>query len=365
MSNGRRTSAVVGLAVLVFFAHSSVSQANQVLVLHGTGDYAEVPITNPGTTDLCLPYRAPVTFSAWFKFQSLPVDQAVLVGFHDAYTLSYLGTGNSRIQLQFQGSGGTFQTPTNNFVQNYWYHYAFIYDGTNGFSYINGSLVTNSANYGRRWPGVTNLFIGCSSESASGYWNGSIDEVTIWGKMISSQELTNCMSGNLVGNESGLVSWWSFNDGTASDSSTNTHDGVLRGTATIEVDDFDMTGHDSDRDGVSNEWTLQHFGHLTGQAGDQSLAGDDPDGDGYTNLEEYQNGGNPKVFDIGSTYVWTAIEVGWKTVSGTNYQVQTTTDLVSNNWVNLGSNIVGNGAINTILDSTRTNAHKFYRVVVP
>jgi hypothetical protein len=142
-------------------------------------------------------------------------------------------------------------------------------------------------------------------------------------------------------------------------------DGLSRLFAgTVDMGAYE-TRYDSDGDGTPDAWMLQYFGHLTGQAGDKSLAGDDPDGDGYTNLEEYQNGGNPKVFDIGSAYIWTAIEVGWKTVSGTNYQVQTITDLTSNNWVNLGSNIVGNGAITTILDSTRTNAHKFYRVVVP
>lgn len=125
------------------------------------------------------------------------------------------------------------------------------------------------------------------------------------------------------------------------------------------------THFDSDGDGIPDAWTLQYFGHITGQVGDKSLASDDADGDGYTNLEEYQNGGNPKVFDIGSAYVWTAIEVGWKSVSGTNYQVQCVTDLAATNWVNLGSNIVGNGAVQSVLDSCRTNTHKFYRVTVP
>jgi hypothetical protein len=122
---------------------------------------------------------------------------------------------------------------------------------------------------------------------------------------------------------------------------------------------------DTDADGIPDWWMVLHFGHPTGQAGDQSLAGDDPDHDAYTNLEEFQNGGNPKVFDIGSAYIWTAVEIGWKGVAGTNYQVQYTTNLSSGNWTNWGGTIVGNGSMNTVLDSTRTNACKFYRVVVP
>jgi len=122
---------------------------------------------------------------------------------------------------------------------------------------------------------------------------------------------------------------------------------------------------DTDGDGIPDWWMIQYFGHPTGQAGDHSLAGDDPDGDGYTNLEEFQNGGNPLKFDVGSAYIWTAVEIGWKGVAGTNYQVQYATDLAKGNWTNWGGTIVGNGSTTTILDSTRTNIHKFYRVVVP
>ena len=139
------------------------------------------------------------------------------------------------------------------------------------------------------------------------------------------------------------------------------------GTGTRTYDDRGAYEYnpDTDRDGIQDWWMLQHFGHPTGQASDQSLAQDDPDGDNYTNLEEYHNGTDPRNFDIGPAMIWTAVEIGWKTVAGTNYQVQSTTDLASSNWDNFGSVIVGNGLTNTVFDSTRTNSHKFYRVVVP
>lgn len=44
---------------------------------------------------------------------------------------------------------------------------------------------------------------------------------------------------------------------------------------------------DSDQDGLPDDWELEHFGDLT-QSGN-----DDFDDDGYTNLQEYQNGTNP------------------------------------------------------------------------
>jgi hypothetical protein len=45
---------------------------------------------------------------------------------------------------------------------------------------------------------------------------------------------------------------------------------------------------DSDGDGLADAWEQQHFGTLNAQPGD------DPDGDGMTNLQEYRSGTDPK-----------------------------------------------------------------------
>src|SRR4051812_25644631 len=48
---------------------------------------------------------------------------------------------------------------------------------------------------------------------------------------------------------------------------------------------------DTDGDGMDDAWEIQYFGNLA-----QTASGDF-DGDGMTNLEEYQNGFNPTVND--------------------------------------------------------------------
>ncbi len=55
---------------------------------------------------------------------------------------------------------------------------------------------------------------------------------------------------------------------------------------------------DSDGDGIPDWWMLQYFGHPTGEAGDDSLAGDDANGDGISNLEAYQTGAEPIVMPV-------------------------------------------------------------------
>ena len=52
------------------------------------------------------------------------------------------------------------------------------------------------------------------------------------------------------------------------------------------------TQADDDRDGMVDSWELTHFGNLS--RGSSSDSSSDFDGDGYTDLEEYMNGTDPK-----------------------------------------------------------------------
>jgi len=52
---------------------------------------------------------------------------------------------------------------------------------------------------------------------------------------------------------------------------------------------FTVAELDSDADGLADWWELQYFGNLN------QTAGGDPDGDGISNLQEYQQGRNPTV----------------------------------------------------------------------
>jgi len=64
--------------------------------------------------------------------------------------------------------------------------------------------------------------------------------------------------------------------------------------------------------------------------------------------------------------IWTAVEIGWQSVSGVVYQVQWTTNLPDTNaWADLGGTVTGNGGTSSVFDSTRAKEEAEYRVVVP
>jgi len=61
--------------------------------------------------------------------------------------------------------------------------------------------------------------------------------------------------------------------------------------------------------------------------------------------------------------IWPAVEVGWVSATNRLYQVQWTSQLNPNAWIDLGPPVRGNGSTNSVLDSTRDQPKKFYRVL--
>lgn len=57
---------------------------------------------------------------------------------------------------------------------------------------------------------------------------------------------------------------------------------------------FDIS---SGGDGIPDKWRQEYFGHPLGQPEDHSLADDDADGDGFSNLEEFQARTSPRAAD--------------------------------------------------------------------
>lgn len=107
-----------------------------------------------------------------------------------------------------------------------------------------------------------------------------------------------------------------------------------------------LTILDDDSDGIANWWMDQHFGHLTALAGDLSRPDDDPDGDGFTNRQEYEAGTSPVSANSGLritaiTNEGTNTRVTWQTAGGRTNQLQVTNGgaggAFTNNFTNLGA----------------------------
>lgn len=127
---------------------------------------------------------------------------------------------------------------------------------------------------------------------------------------------------------------------------------------------------DTDGDGVPDWWMIQYFGHITGQAGDLSLAQDDPNGTGMTTLQDFIAGMNPtdpnSVFQVLVSPPASSggnVTLVWSAVAGRSYSVQYKDSLDDPAWRALSGTPTINGHQGQFAVPT-DQASRYYRIVV-
>ena len=71
-------------------------------------------------------------------------------------------------------------------------------------------------------------------------FDGDIDRVALWRRALSASEILNRVGTTLLGTESGLVSYWSFDDGSGQavrDATINANHGVRGTSSSVESSD--------------------------------------------------------------------------------------------------------------------------------
>jgi hypothetical protein len=127
---------------------------------------------------------------------------------------------------------------------------------------------------------------------------------------------------------------------------------------------------DTDGDGIPDWWTTLYFGHPTGQPGDNSLAGQDADGDGMTNLQEYHARTNPR---DGTSRLAVAISVTsanaarvqFQAVSNVTYTVEYRDSLSTGTWNPLTTVSAAPTNRTVMLTNVVPTPPRFYRVRMP
>src|SRR5208283_3749263 len=128
---------------------------------------------------------------------------------------------------------------------------------------------------------------------------------------------------------------------------------------------------DSDGDGIPDWWMLVYVNPPTGQSNDNSLASDDADGSGFSNLQDYQARTDPlnpstafRITNIAITNN-TDVQVTWTTEPNKTNQLQSSSAPGTNStWNSVGSITLGTGspAIQTDYGAATNNPLLFYRV---
>ncbi|MCP4124218.1 MAG: hypothetical protein GY751_20930 [Bacteroidetes bacterium] len=181
---------------------------------------------------------------------------------------------------------------------NEWSHVAGTWDGTSMKLYLNGKEISaTTENTGTMSMASGNLCLSSENETL----NGRLDEVRIWGRALSGDEIADNIHHELTGDESYLLAYYQFDHIEGSsliDHTENGHDGTL-----YDMDENDWVSSTIPlADTISNRYNLRALwnNNLSNESGRMRIYVSDktgpvelPDTDhvvfGHDNLSENQN----------------------------------------------------------------------------
>ncbi len=160
------------------------------LEFDGEGDYVEVPynpVLNVGNY---------LTLEVWF-FPKESKQQSIVdwrtASFGNRYILSLSDSGNLQGSLGLTG-GNIYPTAINAIDIDQWYYAVLVWNGTHGNLYIDGTLADSVPGSGSISTNDQPLFIASRNQTAR-FFNGTIDEVKIYPRALSPEEVL-CRYGN-------------------------------------------------------------------------------------------------------------------------------------------------------------------------
>jgi hypothetical protein len=207
----------------------------------GDGDYVDTGY------DESLNITNAITVSAWVKPNNLTtsnypglVGRNNGAGFRNYQLIASLQGGNAYFSISGDGTASAYRQSTTPLSLNQWNYLVGVYNGTDIIMYLNGILSQGTLTgtvpptiYGG---GSTSLLIG---DFVSNYFNGSIDEVMIFNRSLTSDEISELYSlGRDIDyyDDANLVSWWGFDNyrnATTIADKKGTNTGTLVGNVSI------------------------------------------------------------------------------------------------------------------------------------
>ena len=194
------------------------------------------------------------TFETWFFSDATSACDSLATSADVKHLFSLGSTGVYPTHFVIRECGGRLNigwrdTSAVTFFQNFgstnsrgeWHHIAVTRDSNQVQVYLNGQFV-----FDNKTLGVLNteyFLIGAVEDSVvnDGLWQGKVDEIRLWNKVRTGQEIRANKDGSLLGTEEGLQVYWPLNQGipeadnstiatVRNESSTgNIYDGVLHG----------------------------------------------------------------------------------------------------------------------------------------
>ncbi len=208
---------------------------NNALNFDGTDD--RVVITDNPAFD----FSAGFTAEAWINPDELST-QTYLSQYdtnQKAFAFILLASGRIEFTVATDGATDQYFESTTTIAAGEWSHITLTFDGTTMKAYINGVAAGTKAVAGTMFASTAPIEIGARNNAY--FFNGSIDEVRIWTRVLTETEINNQKDKSVPANANGLAVYYKMNQGIAegdnssisllTDSSSNNLNGTLNNFA--------------------------------------------------------------------------------------------------------------------------------------
>ncbi len=170
------------------FATESLGLAGWSLNFDGSGDY--VRVSDSTTLDI----SGNVTISTWVSLNEQTNDFRAIVKKDAAYSLEKNHNNLPRFTIWSGGESTPVVLGTTALQVGKWYHIVGTYDGSYLRMYVNGVLEGTTARSGAITTNNIDLYIG-SKSGTSQFINATLDDVMIYNRSLSAQEIQSVSSG--------------------------------------------------------------------------------------------------------------------------------------------------------------------------
>ena len=223
---------------VILFLFLGVSVINQIKAQSGSALKFEqsndegVVITDDPTLDI----TGDLTISQWVYHSNWSNAKGRLFHKDNAYTL-YIYDGDETIRFYNYNTGKNGGGTKHDLSGSGWHHVAATYDKSAGEVkiYIDGLYKGKNSIGSPLGQSPVDVHIGIDEDKTSYAINGKIDETRLWKKKLTKTEIRDNMCETLTGNETDLVSYWEYDNGsgnTLTDKTNNNNDGTLIGNST-------------------------------------------------------------------------------------------------------------------------------------
>ncbi|MGD2094745.1 MAG: discoidin domain-containing protein [Phycisphaerales bacterium] len=147
-----------------------------------------------------LQIRDEITIVFWFQVEAFQNDwEAFLAKSDSAYRASRSATTGNATHMGLSGTsvgnGNGYFDASVTVTDGQWHHWAGVYDGTEARVYIDGVLDTTSAGTGQISLSSSDLYIGENSGATGRLLHGILDDVAIYSRALSLEEIQTIMEG--------------------------------------------------------------------------------------------------------------------------------------------------------------------------